>query len=136
LILLLDTNVLSKIISGKPPGYRREVEESRKRSEKQFTSVIVVHELLYGVARSLNPDKALDRVTVTLSGLSGIADFTPRDAEIAASLRATLSGRGELIGPYDLFIAAQALRLEAVLVTNNTREYKRVPGLEVVDWNI
>lgn len=53
---------------------------------------------------------------------------------MAGKLRQYLAKRGQMIGPYDLLIAAQALRLDRTLVTGNVREFSRVPGLRWVDW--
>ncbi len=63
--------------------------------------------------------------------------IVPFDAEAAARLRRSareLERRGKPIGPMDLLIAAQAIALDLVLVTNNEREFKRVPGLRVENW--
>lgn len=60
--------------------------------------------------------------------------FNDEDAIVYGRLRAGLESRGYTIGPYDLLIAAQALRLNAVVVTHNTAEFQRVPGLKVEDW--
>jgi tRNA(fMet)-specific endonuclease VapC len=62
--------------------------------------------------------------------------FEERDAAIAGDLRASLEASGTVIGPYDLLIAAQALRTDATLVTANTSEFARVPGLMWEDWTI
>ena len=65
------------------------------------------------------------------------ADYTCADAAFYGFLRAHLARlkpNAQPIGPYDLMLAAQALRLGAVLVTNNTEEFARVPGLSVENW--
>jgi tRNA(fMet)-specific endonuclease VapC len=132
--LLLDTNVVSKIMSGNPLRYRTSANASRVAGNLHYTSAIVLHELLYGAAKSLKPEFSRDRVLVTLGGLSGILDFTAEDAEIAGLIRAQLAALGTPIGPYDVLIAAQALRNDATVVTNNRREFDRVPNLKVLDW--
>ena len=63
-----------------------------------------------------------------------ILAFDAEDATTAAEIRAELKAAGTPICPYDLLIAGQALRHGATLVTANTREFSRVPGLKVVDW--
>ena len=132
--LLFDTNVMSKIMSGKPSRYRASADASREAGNLHYTSVIVMHELLYGAAKSPRPEFSRERVLVTLAGLSDILDFTADDAEIAGNLRAQLAALGTPIGPYDVLIAAQALRSDATVVTNNRREFDRVPNLNVLDW--
>lgn len=132
--LLLDTNVISKILRGKPESYRIAAELSLKSGDRHFTSSIVVQELHYGIAKSPNPEASRARVESMLLGLSGIIDFTMEDGEIAGRLRFLLARRGEVIGAYDMLIAAQALRMDIPVVTNNTREFARVPGLKIIDW--
>ncbi len=60
--------------------------------------------------------------------------FSEEDAMTAGDLRASLDAAGTPIGPYDLLIAAQALRISATLVTANVSEFTRVPGLQWQDW--
>lgn len=70
------------------------------------------------------------------SGDINILPFDTKDAAIAGSIRAKVRQAGELIGPYDLIIAAQTIKAGATLITANTREFNRIPGLTVVDWAI
>ena len=63
-----------------------------------------------------------------------VFDWMPECAETAGKLRAHLQQKGNLIGPYDLLIAAHSLALKTTLVTNNTSEFKRVPKLKITDW--
>lgn len=121
-------------MSGRPPSYRLAAFASRERGDSHLTSVIVTHELVYGAAKSPNPSASRDRLSLTLGGLNGIVDFTAEDAEIAGEIRAKLAALGTPIGPYDVLIAAQAIRIEAAVVTNNRREFMRVPNLQVIDW--
>jgi len=62
--------------------------------------------------------------------------FEPDDAEEAGDIRADIERAGAPIGPYDVLIAAQARRRGALLVTANTREFTRVPGLRTEDWAV
>jgi tRNA(fMet)-specific endonuclease VapC len=73
---------------------------------------------------------------VFLSGRIDVARFEEEDAAAAGDLRATLEAAGTPIGPYDLLIAAQALRTGATLVTANVSEFARVVGLAWQDWTI
>ena len=70
-----------------------------------------------------------------LSAPIDVLPFEAGDAEIAGQLRAELERAGAPIGPFDLLIAAQALRREATLITANTNEFARVPGLMRQDWS-
>jgi len=71
---------------------------------------------------------------VFLSGTIGVVSFDEEDAIHAGDLRAALEAAGTPIGPYDLLIAAQALRIGATLVTANVSEFARVKGLLWQDW--
>jgi len=94
---------------------------------------IVLYELEVGIAKSSAPKKRQKQ----LGELVEIVDLLPfgeAEARAAATLRAKLEKRGKPIGPMDTLIAGTAIANRAVLVTHNTREFGRVPGLEVIDW--
>ncbi len=97
---------------------------------------IVLFELCYGIARSLRPEKNTKSLRDFLAGPIQVLDFNPEDAARAGEIRAHLEIRGTPIGPYDLLIAAQALRTETTLVTANFAEFARVPGLRWEDWSL
>lgn len=118
------------------PSYRANAIKSRISGDLHFTSVIVVHELMYGVLKSNAESTLFQRVVQAFAGFDGFWELNEDDAQDAARIRHALASDGELIGPYDLLIAAQALRRNATLVTNNTREFSRVKGLRLIDWNV
>ena len=95
-------------------------------------SVLVQHELRYGLAR--NPWVKSWPLVEALLTLIPSLPLTRAIANRAADLRSDLAAAGTPIGPYDLLIAATALEHGATLVTNNVREFVRVPGLVVEDW--
>jgi tRNA(fMet)-specific endonuclease VapC len=95
-------------------------------------SPIVIGELEYGAAK-LGTARQRTRLQALVTTLP-TEPFTLADAVAFGRLRAHLARRGELIGPCDLLLAAQALRLGAAGVTHNHREFSRVPGLKVEDW--
>jgi tRNA(fMet)-specific endonuclease VapC len=99
-------------------------------------SPVVLFELWYGVARSRHVRENTERLRAFLSGDIGILSFEEDDASIAGDLRAELERAGTPIGPYDLLIAAQALRSGATLVTANVAEFRRVRGLAWEDWTV
>ena len=76
----------------------------------------------------------MERLRVFLSGGIAVSAFAEEDAMTAGELRATLEAAGTPIGPYDLLIAAHALRSGATLVTANVSEFARVPSLQWQDW--
>ena len=90
-------------------------------------------ELHFGVAKSTHPEAAeanIRRIFKTLL----IVPFDEAAAKAYGSIRAGLEKRGAPIGPLDTLLAAHALSLGWTLVTHNTREFKRVPALQVEDW--
>jgi tRNA(fMet)-specific endonuclease VapC len=96
-------------------------------------SSITAGELFVGAVKSSDPVvnlAALDKLLLPLE----IASFDFDAAKSYGAIRAHLEGRGEPIGALDTLIAAQALSLGVVLVTNNTGEFSRIPGLIVEDW--
>ena len=96
-------------------------------------STVTLAELRYGVAKSAQKERnsqALDEFLLPLE----IADFDETTAGAYGEVRAALEKAGTPIGPLDTQIGAHALSLGAVLVTHNTREFRRIPGLTVEDW--
>jgi tRNA(fMet)-specific endonuclease VapC len=94
---------------------------------------IVLYELEVGIARSGNVERRREQLRELVTR-SALLTFGPREAEASARLRTELERRGEPIGPLDTLIAGTALARGAMLVTHNTREFGRVPGLQIVDW--
>jgi tRNA(fMet)-specific endonuclease VapC len=84
--------------------------------------------------KSARPERNVRRIADFLVGPIAVLPFEPGDAEEASDIRAAVERAGTSIGPYDLLIAAQARRRGALLVTANTREFARVPGLDIEDW--
>jgi len=96
---------------------------------------VVLGELIFGAVRSGPMNEAVNRALI--SGLLAQFDSVPFDdaaAEAYGRLRAHLTTTGQLIGPNDLLIAATALANGLTLVTHNTAEFSRVPGLVIDDW--
>jgi tRNA(fMet)-specific endonuclease VapC len=96
---------------------------------------VVVAELYYGCLRSANPDGNRRKVDALLRPHKSLP-FDNSAAERFAAIRRHLEALGTTIGPYDLQIAAVALANGCTLVTNNTREFSRVPGLPLEDWQL
>ena len=92
-------------------------------------------ELWYGAMKSAKPKENADIIRRFVTGPISLLDFEPDDGEKAGAIRADLERKGTPIGPYDILIAAQALRRDALLVTANMREFKRVIGLRCEDWS-
>ncbi len=97
-------------------------------------TTIVAAELYYGAEHSASP--AINRAQVdTFLAPFALLTFDKAAAIAYGALRADLARRGQLIGPNDLFIAAIALSAQVTVVTHNTREFRRVPGLAIEDWH-
>jgi tRNA(fMet)-specific endonuclease VapC len=132
---LLDTNAASGVLRGKQPQIKEKLARTIEAGYVVGIPVIVVFELWFGVARSGHVVEQSERVRLFLSEFKELVPVTVEDAEIAGKLRGELMARGNMIGPYDLLIAAQTLRLGATLVTANIREFARVPDLKWEDWS-
>lgn len=101
--------------------------------ERQAISVVTLAALLYGVQVSAKKKANRTAVDALVRHLQ-VIDWSRAAAEHYAEIRADLKRRGQLIGSNDLLIAAQARSLEAIVVTNNVKEFRRVKGLSVENW--
>lgn len=132
--LALDTNVFIDLTHGR----RRQIEERFIKATLAVgpivTSVIVHHELQFGVFASRDPAEAAENLANLMRQIV-VEPLSEEDVTAAARLRATLKRAGTPIGPYDLLIAGQALNRGWTLVTSNTREFSRVEGLALEDWS-
>ena len=127
---MLDTNVVSDLVR-KPNGNVA----SRVIALEQGTfgiSIVVAAELHYGAARS-GSSRLRQQLATVLSAIETVPLDEPADQHYGL-IRSELERIGRPIGQNDLLIAAHARALGAILVTNNTREFGRVPDLEVEDW--
>jgi len=128
---LLDTNHWIYLLKGKSPVLERTLDRVDPRSVR-FCSV-VKEELYYGAHQHANREARL-AILETLFSRHDSADFDNAAAEEAGRLRHGLEKRGEVIGPHDLQIAAIAVTQGWVMVTNNTKEFQRIPRLKLEDW--
>ena len=121
---LLDTNICIYLINRRPVSVVERIQSLP--IEDIGISTVTVAELEYGVAKSLRPEQNRNALIEFLTPFR-ILEFGQTAAFKYGQLRAMLERRGRTIGPMDLLIAAQALAERAVLVTNNEREFGRVP---------
>ena len=129
-LYLLDTKVLLEVIRN-PHGLCAERMQSESAGSL-CTSIMVAAELRFGAAKKGAPQLSA-RVDQLLDALDIFSLGSGADLHYA-TLRCELERRGTPIGANDMLIAAHALSLEAVLVTDNTAEFARVMGLEVQNW--
>lgn len=126
--IALDTNVIVAIQKRNVAVLER---LARYSAGEVVLPAIVLHELWFGAYNStqVNANIAdIERLRFP------VLDFNSEDGRIAALIRADLKRKGMPIGPYDILIAGQALARDLTLVTRNTREFMRVEGLRVEDW--
>jgi tRNA(fMet)-specific endonuclease VapC len=101
--------------------------------QQQAMSVVTYAELLYGVQVSAKRKTNQEAVDALVRHLA-ILDWTQDAARAYATIRAAMKKKGAMIGANDLLIAAHAVSVEAVVVTNNTKDFSRVAGLKIENW--
>ncbi len=127
---LLDTNVVSDLV--RHPQGRTAAKIAELGEDAVATSIIVAAELRYGAAK-----KGSARLASQLETILGVLEVLPLEAPADATYgnaRAALDAAGTPIGGNDLLIAAQALALDMVVVTNDELEFERVDGLKIENW--
>jgi tRNA(fMet)-specific endonuclease VapC len=128
---LLDTNTCIKLLNGRSEPVNRRI-RSLHFSEVAICSVVKA-ELLYGAAKSVRREENFSKLQRFYAGFASLP-FDDGAAETYGWLRSRLEAAGTPIGPNDLLIGAIALSNRRVLVTHNTREFGRIPGLVLEDW--
>jgi len=126
---LLDANVVIALLKDTTSATARRVR--RERIGDIAISAVVSHELFYGAFKSR---RRIQNVAVIDALRFVVLEFDKEDARQAGEIRALLASEGTPIGPYDVLIAGQAVARDMILVTQNTREFERVPGLRFEDW--
>jgi tRNA(fMet)-specific endonuclease VapC len=129
-LYMLDTNIVSELARNPQGAVARRIVEVGP--DAICVSIITAAELHYGCAKKGSP-KLLAQIEAILGSVQVLALDVPADIEYGG-IRAELEAAGKPIGPNDLFIAAQAYALGAVLVTANTGEFTRIRALRVENW--
>jgi tRNA(fMet)-specific endonuclease VapC len=128
---LLDTNICIYVAKSRPDAV---LQRFRQLSAGEVAMSVITHgELCYGACKSRSREEAQKAI----SGLATIIPVLPLTSEVGeryGEIRSVLESSGRPIGNNDLWIAAHALTLRVVLVTNNTREFERIPDLELDNW--
>ena len=128
---LLDTNICIYIINHRPESVEQHL-KSLKRSAVHLSTVSLA-EMEYGAAKSSYPETSRRALHMFASAFDVLA-FDDEDAEMYGIIRWNLENKGCPIGPYDMQIAAQALSKDLILVTNNVKEFERIPHLKIENW--
>jgi tRNA(fMet)-specific endonuclease VapC len=127
---LLDTNIVIYVLKRRP---KEVLDIFNANASRMAISSITLSELMYGAEKSLNTDKNLEAVEEFVSHL----DVLPYDAKASqhyGQIKAALEKKGQIIGENDIHIAAHAISHGLILVSNNVREFKRVPNLALENW--
>jgi tRNA(fMet)-specific endonuclease VapC len=128
---LLDTNICIYIINNSP---KKVVDRVKKLKVHQVKlSSISLAELEYGASKSSSRERNR-KALINFASAFDIVYFNDNDAEVYGLIRAELEKKGQVIGPYDMQIAAQAITRDLILVTNNTEEFARIPNLKLENW--
>jgi tRNA(fMet)-specific endonuclease VapC len=137
-MFLLDTNIISHMMKN-PQGIVaqrvRDITQTAAVARSAVhlsTSVVVQCELLYGIAK--NPSTRLQAAYAIAMQYIPVLALEPSVAQHYSQVRTSLEAQGTPIGPNDTLIAAHTLALGCTLVTDNEAEFRRVPGLQVVNW--
>jgi tRNA(fMet)-specific endonuclease VapC len=129
---LLDSNVWIALVRGKSSLVDARF---RAKTAEICTATVINAELWYGCLRSAKPQVNRTAIDVLLAPFP-VLPFDSAAAANFATIRDQLERRGEVIGPYDLQIAAIALACGCTLVTHNTKEFKRIAQLSIEDWEV
>lgn len=127
---MLDTNMVIYTIKNRPNQVR---ETFKQHQDQMCISAVTWGELVYGAEKSSQPERNL----ADIEEMAARIEIVPFEALAAAhfgQLRAELYRVGKPIGPYDMMIAGHARSMGVILVTNNLKEFERVPGLRVENW--
>jgi tRNA(fMet)-specific endonuclease VapC len=130
---LLDTNVCVMYLNGRSDLVRDRILSTP--TQDMVVCSVVKAELFYGAMKSNNPTRTLERQQQFLERFVSLP-FGDDAAILFGQIRARLANAGTPIGAYDLQIAAIALANNLTLITHNTREFDRVDGLQLEDWEV
>ena len=127
---LLDTNIVIYVLKRRP---KEVLDIFNANTSRMAISSITLSELMYGAEKSLYTDKNLEAVEEFVSHLE-VLPYDAKASQHYGQIKATLEKKGQLIGENDIHIAAHAISHGLILVSNNVREFKRVPNLALENW--
>lgn len=126
---LLDANAVIALLNDTTSKLARRAR--REKPGDMAVSAVVAHELFYGAYKSR---RATENVALIDALQFAVLEFDKEDARQAGQIRALLASKETPIGSYDVLIAGQAVARNLIVVTRNTNEFGRVPGLRMEDW--
>lgn len=127
---MLDTDICIYVMKNRPPRVR---ERFNRLSEQLCISSITLGELLHGAAKSCRRAENM-RAVEEFTARFEVLPFSPRAAAHFGQIRAHLARRGSPAGAYDMLIGGHARSEGLIVVSNNVREFRRMPGLSVENW--
>jgi tRNA(fMet)-specific endonuclease VapC len=127
---LLDTNIVIYVLKRRP---KEVLDVFNANASRMAISSITLSELMYGAEKSLNTDKNLEAVEEFVSHLE-VLPYDAKASQHYGQIKAALEKKGQIIGENDIHIAAHAISHGLILVSNNVREFKRVPNLALENW--
>jgi len=128
---LLDTNIVIYTLKNRPEQVKRRFKDHHGR---MGISAVTLGELVLGAEHSQQVERNLADIEAMVARLE-VMPFEDKAAYHFGQIRAALYRKGQPIGPYDMMIAGQARAFGLTLVTNNVKEFERVPGLVLEDWS-
>jgi len=127
---MLDTNICIYVLNNRPAGLRERFDEL---SDQLAMSAITLGELLYGAENSARRTQNLEAIG-QFAGRLDVLPFSTNAAAHYGAIRAALRRAGRPAGVHDMLIGAHARSESLIMVTNNVREFERMPGLQVENW--
>jgi len=128
---LLDTNIVIYTMKNRPHQVKRRFQQHQGQ---MGISAVTLGELVFGAEHSQEVERNLADIEAMAARLE-VVPFDNKAAYHFGQIRAELYRTGQPIGPYDMMIAGQARAMGLILVTNNVKEFERVPGLLLEDWS-
>jgi len=129
---LLDTNICIYIINEKPEKVLRKFEQY---TVNEFAISSITHaELQYGIEKSVNKKTNQDALDEFLLPLTILPFHGKRLVTCYGEIRVSLESKGKTIGPLDMLIAAHALSLDLTVISNNIKEFAKIPNLKCENW--
>lgn len=131
---MLDTNICSFIMREQPEAVIKRLEQAVLRNQRIVVSAITYAEMRFGTIGKKASPRHTQLVDAFCARLDAVLPWDRAAVDATTEIKAALAAAGTPIGPNDTAIAGHAVAADAILVTNNTREFERVPGLIIEDW--
>lgn len=131
---MLDTNICSFIMREQPEAVLMRLEQAVLRRDRIVVSAITYAEMRFGATGKKASPRHAQLVEAFCARLDAILPWDRNAVDATTEIKATLTAAGTPIGPNDTAIAGHAIATSAILVTNNVKEFERVPGLTFEDW--